>query len=253
MRRIWRHCGISAITFGLALGCSSKRKAPKPGAALASLSAPSWLVPLSVTGFAESRVAVPLGAQSARPLLIAIHGAHDRPEWQCGSYRGITHGRSFILCPAGVPQAEVFTLGSPEDSARELRAAVAALKAKFGKHLARGSVVLAALGPGVDHALALALEEPSFFSHLVLVNGSFARLTPAFATRFGQLGGKRVLAVCGPGACEADTDLRVQSLRPGGVESRLVRVERGQGLDADVASVIEKQWSWLIASDSRWR
>ena len=198
--------------------------------------------------------AVPLGAQRPRPLLLAIHGAFDRPAWPCGSYRGATHGRSFILCPGGVPSAPSgFTLGEPHDTALELRAAITALKARFTKHLARGPVVLAALGPGVDHALALALEEPSFFSHLVLVNGSVARLTPAFATRFGQAGGKRVLCVCSAGSCDADSDLRVQSLRPAGVEARLIVAERGQGLDAAVVETLERQWAWLVSSDSRWR
>jgi hypothetical protein len=234
---------LVVLVGALAFACSSKRRSRS--GALPALTATAWLVPLPIAGFGEAKVAVPLGAQRARPLLIAIHGEVDRPEWQCGSYRGITHGRSFILCPAAPPSAE--------ESPRELRGAISALKQRFGAHLARGPVVLAALGPGVERALSLALEEPSFFSHLVLVNGSLARLTPAFATRYGQAGGKRVLVVCSPGGCDPDSDIRVQSLRPPGVESRLIVPPKGQGLDADVASAIEKQWSWLVASDPRWR
>lgn len=235
---------VMIVAFGtLSAACSSKRKSR--AGALPPLTAPSWLVPIQAKELGEAKLAVPLGAQKPRALLIALHGEVDRPEWQCGSYRGITHGRSFILCPAGS--------AGPDESARELRAAISATKQRFGAHVARGPVVLAALGPGVDRALALALEEPSFFSHLVLVNGSLARLTPAFATRFGQAGGKRVLVVCSPSGCDPDSDVRAQSLRPQGVEARLVVPPRGQGLDADVASAIEKQWSWLVASDARWQ
>jgi len=255
MRRSPKFRGVALLALGVTISaCGSKRPRAHGSDALPPLVASSWLLPLSVPGFADARVAVPLGAQRPRPLLLAIHGALDRPEWQCGSYRGATHGRSFILCPAGVPSApDGFTLGEPRDTALELRAAITALKARFTRHLARGPVVLAALGPGVNHALALALEEPTFFSHLVLVNGSVARLTPAFATRFGQAGGKRVICVCSAGGCDADTDLRVQSLRPAGVEARLIAAERGQGLDAAVVETLERQWAWLVSSDSRWR
>ena len=234
---------LLATTATLVSACSSKRKARRDG--LAPLTASSWLVPLPVNEFGEQRLALPLGATRPRPLLVALPGEVDRPEWQCGSYRGISHGRSFILCPA--------RSADPEACARQLRAAIAALKQRYGAHLARGSVVLSALGPGVDQALAIALQEPSFFSELVLVNGSLARLTPAFATRFGAAGGKRVLVVCSRAGCDADADVRVQSLRPAGVEARFIAQAQGQGLDADVASVIEKQWAWLVGSDSRWR
>ena len=241
---------IVALAAASTLACGSKRR-PQKGA-LPPLVASSWLVDLPNHEFGDAKVAVPLAATKARPLLIALHGEVDRAEWQCGTYRGITHGRSFILCPKG-PGRSALGLAPATDTAREMRADVAALKAKFGPHLARGSVVLAALGPTVEHALSIALEEPSFFSKLVLVNGSLARLDAAFATRFGQLGGERVLVVCSRGACDTDSDLKVRSLRPAGVDAHFVVPERGEGLDAEIARVIEEQWPWLVGSDSRWR
>ncbi|MGC4090068.1 MAG: hypothetical protein QM756_19740 [Polyangiaceae bacterium] len=253
MRRVSIVCSV-LVLLACALGCAPKRKASSQKGALKPLTAPTWLASLPVAGFGEARAALPLLATEPRPVLLALHGGFDRPEWQCGSYRGITHGRSFILCPRGVPVTpQAFGLGSPDDSERELRAAITGLKARFGAHVASGPVVLSALGPSVEHALSLALKEPSFFSHLVLVNGSLSRLTPAFATRFGASGGKRVLAVCSPGGCDADSDRRVSSLRPAGVEARLVLAERGQGLDGDIAALLEKQWSWLVASEPRWK
>lgn len=241
---------IVALVAASALACSSKRR-PQKGA-LPPLTASSWLIDLSTREHGNAKVAVPLGATKPRPLLIALHGEVDRPEWQCGSYRGLTHGRSFILCPSG-PGHTALGLAPATETAREMRGDIAALKAKFGAHLARGPVVLSALGPTVEHALTIALEEPSFFSRLVLVNGSLARLDAAFATRFGQLGGQRVLVVCSRGACDADSDLRVRSLRPAGVEVHFVVPERGEGLDAEIVRVIEDQWPWLVGSDSRWR
>lgn len=234
------------------LACGSKRKPPK--GTLPPLATSSWLIDMPNREFGDAKVAVPLGAVRPRPLLIALRGETDRPEWQCGSYRGITRGRSFILCPSGSARgAGERTHSTTDDTARALRSDIASLKAKFGAHLARGSVVLAALGPSVEHALAIALEEPSFFSRLVLVNGSLDRLDAAFATRYGQNAGERVLVVCSRGGCGPDADLKVRALRPAGVDARLVRPERGEGLDAEIARAIGEQWPWLVGSDARFR
>jgi hypothetical protein len=142
-------------------------------------------------------------------------------------------------------------LASRVDTARELRAALPALKQRFGAYLARGSIVLAALGPSADTLFDLALEEPRFFSSLVLVDPSLTRLNGAFATRFGEGGGRRVLVICGAGACPgAEAELRV--LSPAGVEAHLVRSE-GHGLDAAAVALLAREWSWLTSGDSRFR
>lgn len=231
---------------------------PKPAPAkkgeLGALAAPSWLVALEVPGFAAARVAVPLGARVPRPLLIALHGDADQPEWTCGGYRGVVGQRGFILCPRGTPRPDGrFTWESFEQSVTELRAALPALKARFPGHVAKDDVVLAALGPSVDYAIGLAVQEPKFFSRLLLVDGSTRRLTLAAATRFADRGGKRVLVVCSRAGCDDDAAQRTASLRPGGVESRFVKLEKGQGLDADAVARIAQEWSWLTTGDTRWR
>src|SRR5262249_55456731 len=96
---------------------------------LPALQATSWKIDLPVQGFGEATVSVPLGATEARPLLIALHGNFDRPEWQCGTWRGITHGYPFIVCPRGVPRSDSpadskrFTYQNPSRTAEELKAA----------------------------------------------------------------------------------------------------------------------------------
>lgn len=255
-----RHCIAALLLLSSAVsGCrdpaSTAVDAGAGAARLAPLAAESWLVPLPVKGFADHRLAIPLGATSARPLWIALHGADDRPEWACGSYRHVSRARGFVLCPAGIPLAERqrFGLGAAADTAGALRSALPRVKARFTAHLAKGSVVLSALGPAVEHALELAREEPSFFATLVLVNGSTRTFRPPLVTRFAQGGGKRVLFVCSAAACDADVDLRAQSLRSAGVAARVVRPERGHGLDADVVARLAREWDWLLGDDPRWR
>jgi hypothetical protein len=239
------------VAFGL-VGCDSKRAPAKKGE-LEPLAAPSWLFSLDVPGFGVAPVAVPLGARVAKPVLIALHGDADRPEWPCGSYRGVVGQRGFVLCPRGEPRPDGrFAFVSYEHASSALRAALPQLKTRFDGHVAGGEVVLAAIGPSVEYAIRLAVEEPKFFARLLLVDGSTRRLTAAAASRFADMGGKRVLVVCGRG-CDDDVEDRVASVRPGGVESRLVRMSRGQGLDADAMARILEEWPWLIADDKRWR
>jgi hypothetical protein len=37
---------------------------------------------------------LPLAATSPRPLVLGVHGNDDRPEWQCGVWRGIVGARA---------------------------------------------------------------------------------------------------------------------------------------------------------------
>lgn len=246
------HGLLAAFALCLGMGCA-KRSRQAEATALPPLEAPSWLVSLVVPGFEAARVAVPLGARTPRPLAVALHGDADRPEWACGSYRSAAGSRAFVLCPTGVPLGDGrFGLGPAERGTNELRAALPALKARFGKHLARGAIVLAALGPSAETAYELALKEPSFFAHLILVDAPLERLDVAFASRFGAAGGRSVLVVCGEGTCGDAAEQRVRALLPAGVNAKLVR-HPGRGLDATAAATIAKEWPWLVAKDSRFR
>jgi hypothetical protein len=241
------------LTAFLALaGCHGQKK--RAANDLPPLAASTWLVPIEAPGFGLALASVPLGARSPRPVLIALHGDHDRPEWACGSYRHIARGTPFILCPRGVARPDhEFTLGTPSNTAEELRQALPALKKRFTSHVAAGPVVFAGLGPSVEHVIDLALKEPSFFSHLLLVDGSTRRLTVSAATRFGSAGGRRVLVVCSPGACDADVEERVRALGPAGVATRVVHAQSGRGLDAEMVKTLRTEFPWLISEVPRWR
>jgi hypothetical protein len=237
----------------LLVGCHGQKQSAA-SKKLPPLAAGGWLVPLETRGFGQALASVPLGASVPSPVLIAIHGDRDRPEWACGSYRSVIQRNAFILCPRGVARPDQhFTLGTSASTADELRQALPALKARFGAHVAAGSVVLAGLGPAVEHVIELALKEPSFFSHLLLVDGSTRRLTLPAATRFGAAGGRRVLALCSPGACDADIEERLRALGPTGVATRVVRARQGHGLDQEMVKILRGEFAWLVSGEPRWR
>jgi hypothetical protein len=222
---------------------------------LPPLAASSWLAPLDVPGFGEARVALPLGSRRARPIVAVIHGDDDRPEWPCGSYHHAGNARSFVLCLRGAPRDNGrFGLADTAATRAELRAALPRLKARYGDHVSKGSIVLAATGPGVERAIGLALEEPKFFSALVLVDGSLASFTSGVIQRYAQAGGKRVLLVCTPDSpCRADGVDRMLALKRAGLDVHLLSPARGFGLDAEATAMIRAEWPWLVGGDARWR
>jgi poly(3-hydroxybutyrate) depolymerase len=231
-------------------GCSGKSK---PGV-LAPLAAPSWSTHLDVKGFGSATLALPLGATSPRPIVVVLHGAVDRAEWQCGSFRGVLGGRVFILCPQGVRVAasDAYGLGSFDDSVAELRAGLAALKARFGAHVAPSPVVLIGYGEGAAVAADLARQEPAFFARVALVNGNPAAFTSSATKVFAERGGKRVLFFCGNDACDASGVERALLLTREGVSAKSIKGQVGPYLDQRFTDALKVEMPWLVEGDARW-
>ncbi len=220
---------------------------------LSPLVASSWLLQLDVPGFATSALSVPLGAKSARPIVIALHGSADRPEWACAALRSIAGPAPFVLCPRGVARVDFpasdarYTFGSVDDTARELRAALAQLKQRFGVYVAAGPVVFSGFELGADHVASIASQEPSFFSRLLLIEPSVASWPSSRAALFGRAGGQRVLFAFGP-AHRDELSLRSVLTTRGGAESRAVFLGDGPvNLEPPSRKLLQQNWTWLAA------
>ncbi|HEX3773307.1 MAG TPA: hypothetical protein VHV51_02525 [Polyangiaceae bacterium] len=229
--------------------CKAKQHTPK----LPPLRAEAWLVELDVPGFAKAELAVPLGATEPRPIVIALHGAADRPEWACGAWRSVAGPQPFVLCPRGVERADFkapdlrYTFGTTAATASELRAGLAALKARFGAHVAAGPVVIAGFEIGADRAAEIAQQEPTFFSRVALVNPAPNTWPPAQSSLFGREGGERVLFACGTGARTA-TEFKAVFTRRAGADARAIFLsESPPSLDAAGVAQLKTVWPWLDA------
>jgi poly(3-hydroxybutyrate) depolymerase len=238
--------------------CSKKDAAPAASASatgpviLAPLSEPSWLVDLPVPGHAPAKVAVPLGSVRPAPVVIALHGSFDRPEWQCGHWASITGGRPFVLCPSGIAREGRFSWGAPESTAKELRAALTALKQRYGAHVAPGSVVLAGYGLGADHAIWIQKQEPGFFSHMALVEGGTEKWSSTMAAAFAQRGGKRILYACAHEACVPNAQrARLFSVGAGLDVKSVTVVDEQRAFSPKVVRALKKEWPWLAAGGKR--
>lgn len=244
-------CSVSLPLLG-GLGCSGKSKHAR---SLAPLNAPTWTTQLPVQGFGPATVALPLGATRPRPIVVVLHGARDRAEWQCGSFRGVLGGHVFILCPQGIAQSAdggLYGLGSFDDSVAELRAALAALKARYGAHVAPSPVLLIGYAEGATVAAYLARQEPAFFARVALVNGDPAQLTPSAAKIFAERGGKRMLFFCADAACDANGVARALLLTRVGLAAKSVKAEVGPYLDQRFTDALREQVPWLVEGDTRW-
>ena len=265
---VWRACESptflaavlrSALFSSALFACASCKHESKPGEAyahrpkLTPLKASGWLVELDVPGFGKAALAVPLGAQSPRPIVIALHGSADRPEWACAALRSIAGPAPFVLCPRGVSRTAVaasdprYTFGNADDTARELRVALGELKRRFGAYVAPGPVVFSGFELGADHAAFIAAQEPSFFSRLLLIEVAPTSWSSSQAALFGRAGGQRVLFAFGP-AHRDELALRAVLTTRSGAESRAVYLGDGPvTLEPSSRRLLQQSWAWLAA------
>jgi len=225
---------------------------------LPPLHAESWRIELPVGNFNPAVVSVPLGAQSPRPIVIALHGYADRADWQCGTWTGITRAHAFVLCPQGskLPASggiERYSYGSATQTEQELRAALKALKARFGEHVAAGPVILAGYSLGATHAVRIARLEPSYFSRLVLVEGAAGQWSAGDAAIFAKGGGQKLMVVCAQTSCANAGKRAVLFTERARAEAELVFPgPLGHLFDGRVAHAIKERMPWLVQGDERW-
>jgi hypothetical protein len=216
------------------------------------------LLPLAVAGFRDAMVSVPTGATQPRPVVLALHGNFDRPEWQCEVWRGITQGRAFVVCPRGIPRPDApksldrWTYGKSTDVRAEIDAALAALDARFSGYVADGPILYAGFSLGAIHGVGIVAGDAKRFPRAVLVEGGHDGWTAARAKSFAAAGGKRVLFACGQRACKTEAATARKNLDHAGIATELVYGgEVGHTYDGPVAAEITRVFPWLVDGDPR--
>jgi hypothetical protein len=199
---------------------------------------------------------VPLGAVDARPVMIAMHGNGDRPDWACGEWRGVTNAYPFIVCPQGSPSgADRFAWGSSAQIKRIIDLALPALRARFGDYVQTGPMIYAGFSAGVIYGAGVIKASPSAFPRLMLSEGGYDQLVdPGFAKVFATHGGQRVLLGCSThGSCPGSYRDAKKLLERAGVEVRINDAGNlGHTLDARVTTSLKKDWPWLVEGAEGW-
>lgn len=215
---------------------------------------------LDVPNFRAAIVSVPLGATSRRPIMVALHGNYDRPEWQCEVWQGITGGFPFILCPRGIPRDDApksenrWTYGGLKKTQDELMAGIDALRARFPEHVAEGPLLYTGFSLGAIYGAKIVREHAQTFPRAVLTEGGYENWSAAMAKSYAKGGGERVLFACGQTACKY-TGKRVAALleRDNVATHVAFGGNIGHTYDGKVAEAIASEWAWLLEGDPRWQ
>jgi len=237
-------CGALSL-----IACTAHERRPK----LAPLRADAWLVDLDVPGFGKAAVAVPLGATTPRPIVIALHGAADRPEWACSALRSIAGPAPFVLCPRGIPRTDFpasdarYTFGDSDATSSELRAALKELKRRFGVHVAPGPVVFSGFEIGADRVASISSQEPAFFSRVLLIEPATSSWPSSQSALFARSGGQRALFAFGSAHRDELQQKAVLTGRAGAEARSLFLGDRPPALDAPTRALLKKEWRWLSA------
>jgi hypothetical protein len=200
-------------------------------------------------------VSIPLGAREARPIMIALHGALDRPEWACGSWRGVSNAYPILVCPRGVGHENALGWTSVDDTQRRIARAIAASKKLLGDWVRDdATVVLAGFSMGALHAALLAQREPMRYRRVVLGESAFRpESAMAFGAPWAKGGGERVVLLCSTRGCPAPYRAAGQNVANRGAHARVNDAGTSEhGVFDTVVRSMRRDWPWLVDGTPGW-
>jgi predicted esterase len=221
---------------------------------LRPLTEAEWLEHFKLEGGDEASVTVPLGATTPRPVLIAVHGAGDRPEWACGGWRMIVDAYAFVICPQGVPVGNGrFSWGSPDQIARIVDKALPALRRRFGVFVADGPLVYVGFSQGAKLGVLHTGARADDYEAVALVEGAYEDVDATFANKLAKSGAHKVLLACSTGNCDARFATAKATLARAKVDVRVFDAGRhGHNLNGEVMAAMREPFSWMVKDDPRW-
>jgi predicted esterase len=203
-------------------------------------------------------VAVPVATKRPRPIVLALHGNYDRPEWQCSVWSPVVRERAFVLCPRGIPRrgapaaADRWEYASARATKSEIDAAVAALRARFAGFVAEGPLAYIGFSLGANYGAPLVQAQPELYSRVVFIEGGVSAWSVAAAKRFAKAGGQKLILACGQAGCLAQAKQLAPALTRAGLDTRAGgSASAGHTYDGPVAQVVSDNWEWFIADDER--
>lgn len=199
-------------------------------------------------------VAVPLGAREQRPLVVALHGGSDRPEWACSAWRRIASEHAFVVCPRGPGNEAGLAWYSPEDTRARVERALVATRATFADWIADGPMVLVGFSMGATQAALLAEHDPSRFPRVVLAESAYApEAAMSFARPWAKRGGERAIFLCTTPGCVGTYRNAAKNVARQHVPARLVDAgTSAHGMWDEVVQSMGRDWPWLVEGLGGW-
>jgi predicted esterase len=213
-----------------------------------------WLESLDA-GDDAAVVSVPLGATEPRPVVVAVHGAHDRPEWACGGWRLGFSVYPFVVCPRGSPIGlDKYAWTSATAIERAISKSIEKVRERFGAYVAPPPYVYAGFSQGAIFAEPILLRHAAQFQTAILAEGGYPTLrSRRFAKAFRAGGGTAVVIVCGTAACRETTHGVVPMLESAGLrvyESGDIR--SGHNLNQRMQQALLRDFRSWFEGDPAW-
>jgi predicted esterase len=211
---------------------------------------------LEVPGFSPAVVSFPAKPRASEPLLVAVHGAGDGPDWQCATWRELLGERGVVLCPAGEPLGGAHG-GFYHPDHHRLDALVTktleSLREAFGERVDATRAIYAAYSQGATMGSHMIIEHARTFPRLVLVEGGFAEWNVPRGLEYRAAGGERVLFACGTKGCARKAARSVEWLEKAGLHARLESAPgAGHTYGGPVAERVAGALAWVLEGDDRW-
>jgi predicted esterase len=243
----------TAAATGNAVGDAATPMAPLPAL-------PGFFEALPVPGHPDAWMSLPTGATDKRPVVVVIHGAGDRPDWQCGGWRRATRELAFIVCPRGSYAPLDSTKGDARYTHRGgavllayIDASLAAVEARYPDYADTSTPILAGFSLGASEILALAVQAPARFPRIALIEGGTGGWTDERIDAYRAGGGQRVLYGAGQRANESTGRAAVKRLLARGLDARVVYAPVDHTFDPPLEDAVRDELAWFVAGDPRWK
>ena len=190
------------------------------------------------------------------------NGKNDESEeTPSGSNEGDTKPEKPIAPSASTaparPEQKLHAVGFyPVDLAsldREVSAAIAGLKVRFGAYVDDREPIYAGFSRGAFLGASLVAKHPDRFRRAILIEGGQSAWSAQSTLAFAKGGGQRVLFACGQQSCVGESETAAGLLKEQRVETRVVMGQEGHGYKKAVKDEIKRSLAWLTEGDARWR
>jgi predicted esterase len=214
---------------------------------------------LPVPGHPDAWLSLPTGATSRRPVVVVLHGAGDRPDWQCGGWRHATGEYPFVVCPRGKidPQStkgdiRYTHVGDAPMLLAHIDGALEALAARYPDYVDATTPLLAGFSLGAAQVVTLAVRLPARFPRIALIEGATTSWSDTRVSAYLQSGGQRMLFGCGQGLVRKTAETVAKRLIHLGLDTRVVYANVGHTFDPPLEDAVHGELAWLVQGDERW-
>ncbi len=212
-----------------------------------------WLQPLDDGGRGVGLVAIPLGARSKRPLVVAVHGAGSLPGWMCNAARAGLGTHPFVVCPHSLADTDALaSWSSPEQLAATVDRAVRAAVDRFPEYIDTTEAMYLGHSQGAMIA-PVALSKTSLHFRFALFFEGLPRDAASAKAELLHAHVERLLLLSGQGGWSHGHDQLAASFRGTSLASRHVHGTSGHFFNEEVFAAMRSELPWLVDGAPAWQ